>query len=202
MTRLAPNDKTSTQMTRLAPNDKSSTQWQDRGGWVPGETRRVNKKRAPGPGSQGPGTLEKYNDTAAPSAIASKMRIRSRWEDLHRRWELDHQKALAIPFPMVHTPPSAKKPNKFSYMPPQAKRIPDFDIFMHALLANMSSIGLLEPWKDNKKNRSFHICLLRPNGYKIWTSLCMHYWQKCRPLDSWSNISSKTGKNQNKHTKH
>ena len=69
-------------------------------------------------------------------------------------------KALAIPFPMVHTPPSAKKQNKFSYMPPQAKWIPDFDIFMHALLAKMSSIGLLEPYfvqngqKSGKKNNN------------------------------------------------
>ena len=42
--------------------------------------------------------------------------------------------------------------------------------------------------KGQKKHKtSLHICLLRPNGSKIWPFLLMHYCQKCRPLYSFSH---------------
>ena len=131
-------------MTSLAPNDKTGEDGSRE------KQEESIKKRAPGPGSQGPGprALGPWRSTMIlPLPVP-----------LHRRWEFDQDEKICI-----------EDENWI------IKRLWPFPFLW-------STLHLLQ-----KNKTSFHICLLRPNGYQIWTFLCMHYWQKCRPLDSWSH---------------
>ena len=138
-------------MTSLAPNDKTGEDGSRE------KQEESIKKRAPGPGSQGPGPWD-------PGEV--QWYCRSQCHCIEDENSIKMRRSAS----KMRIGSSKGSGHSLSYGP-------------HSTFCKKTKqVHLLQ-----KNKTSFHICLLRPNGYQILTFLCMHYWQKCRPLDSWSH---------------